>query len=171
MAPAFDQFEGAFDVIVKLAPAASIIAAIVAARFTFRNNRRLNAEIIAKNHYREMLRVFQSNTDILYRGMNEASYTQLKTDVENYRRYRILFSITAFAMQELYFAVDHKKEPHWVHMIRVSTSFFRHYVTSLEDYPEFMRQQFDPRFMAFLVESATTHSSPLAQMNFAKYAI
>jgi hypothetical protein len=35
MALAFDQFETAFDAVVKLSPAASIIAAIVAARFTF----------------------------------------------------------------------------------------------------------------------------------------
>ena len=170
MALAFDQFGTAFDAIVKLSPAASIIAAIVAARFTFRNNRRLNAEIIAKNHYRQMLSIYQSNTDILYRGMNETSYAELKTDVDNYRRYRILFSITAFAMQEVYFAVDHKKEPHWLQMIRVAISFFKHYVTSREDFPEFMRQQFDPRFMMFILETAQTDASPVAQMNVAKYS-
>lgn len=165
MALTFD----AFDTIVKLSPAASIIAAIVAARFTFKNNRRLNAEIIAKNHYREMLNLFLSNTDIVYRGMNRASYDQLKTDVESFRKYRILASITFFAMQELYFAINSKKEPHYLHMVRVSASFFKHYVTSREDFPDFMRQQFDPQFVAFVVEAATTQENPVAKMNVANH--
>ena len=169
MAIVFDQLASAFDAIIKLSPAASIIAAIVAARFTFKNNRRLNAEIIAKNHYRKMLSIYQSNTEILYRGMNEVAYAHLKTDLVSFRRYRILFSVTAFAMQELYFAIDHRKEPHWLQMIRVATSFFKYYVTSAEDFPDFMQQQFDARFLKFLLETAKQHTNPVAHMNVAKY--
>ena len=46
------------DYLIRLAPAASIVGGILAARVQLRNNRQLNAETIAKNHFREMLEVF-----------------------------------------------------------------------------------------------------------------
>lgn len=55
---------------LKLAPAASIVGGIFAARAQLRNNRQMNAETIAKNHYREMLDAFLKNTDILFLGTN-----------------------------------------------------------------------------------------------------
>ena len=39
-----------FDYLIRLAPAASIVGGILAARVQLRNNRQLNAETIAKNH-------------------------------------------------------------------------------------------------------------------------
>src|SRR3954447_5485341 len=72
------NISGAMDFLLKLALAASIIAAIIAAGITFRNNRRLNAQRIAKNHYREMLELFLRNSDVLYLGANRDSYSRLK---------------------------------------------------------------------------------------------
>ena len=66
------------DYLIKLAPAASIVGGIFAARAQLRNNRRINAERIAKNHYREMLDAFLTNADIVYLGLNPASFAELK---------------------------------------------------------------------------------------------
>jgi hypothetical protein len=76
------NISAAIDFLLKLAPAASIIAAIIAARITFRNNRRLNAETIAKNHYREMLELLLKNSDVLYLGANRDSYSRLKANLQ-----------------------------------------------------------------------------------------
>jgi hypothetical protein len=54
------------DFLLKLAPAASIVGGILAARVQLRSNRQINAVMIAKNHYREMLDAFLKNSDILY---------------------------------------------------------------------------------------------------------
>src|SRR6478735_8969285 len=89
------------DFLLKLAPAASIVGGILAARVQFRNNRQLNAVMIAKNHYREMLDAFLKNSDILYLGSNPTSFAELKKDIPRYRRYRTLFTLMSFAMQEL----------------------------------------------------------------------
>ena len=50
------------DFLLKLAPAASIVGGILAARVQLRSNRQINAVMIAKNHYREMLDAFLKNT-------------------------------------------------------------------------------------------------------------
>jgi hypothetical protein len=89
------DFSGVTEFLLKLAPAASIIAA----RITFRNNRRLSAETIEKNHYREMLELFLKNSDVIYLGANRDSYSALKADLPSYRRYRMLFTVMCFAMQ------------------------------------------------------------------------
>jgi hypothetical protein len=87
------------EFLLKLAPAASIFWGIFAARVQLRNNRQINAETIAKNHYREMLDSFLENADILFLGTNPTSFTELKKDIPRYRRYRMLFTLMAFAMQ------------------------------------------------------------------------
>ena len=66
------------DFLVKLAPAASIVGGIFAARVQLRKNRQLNAETIAKNHYREMVDAFLKNTDILTLGSNATSFAELR---------------------------------------------------------------------------------------------
>jgi len=94
------------DFLLKLAPAASIVGGILAARVQLRSNRQINAVMIAKNHYREMLDAFLKNSDILYLGSNPTSFAELKKDIPRYRRYRTLFTLMSFAMQELYLAMD-----------------------------------------------------------------
>jgi hypothetical protein len=128
------------DFLLKLAPAASIVGGILAARVQLKNNRQINAETIAKNHYREMLDAFLKNTDILLLGSNAAAFAELKKDIPRYRRYRMLFTLMAFAMQELYLAMDLKREKNWEHMIRVFISLFKHFILSPEDYTPYMQQ-------------------------------
>ena len=110
------------DFLLKLAPAASIVGGILAARVQLRSNRQINAVMIAKNHYREMLDAFLKSSDILYLGSNPTSFAELKKDIPRYRRYRTLFTLMSFAMQELYLAIDLKREKNWEHMIRVFIS-------------------------------------------------
>ena len=45
-----------------------------------RNTRQINAETIAKNHYREMLEAFLKNNDILSLGSNQTAFAELKKD-------------------------------------------------------------------------------------------
>ncbi|WP_369720062.1 hypothetical protein AB8Z38_22950 [Bradyrhizobium sp. LLZ17] len=60
----FGEWTEIFDIFVKLAPAASIVGGLFAARATFRNNRQISAEAIAKNHYREALEQMTNNAEI-----------------------------------------------------------------------------------------------------------
>src|SRR6476660_10411076 len=77
---------------------------------------------------------FLRNSDILYLGSNPTSFAALKKDIPRYRRYRTLFTLMSFAMQELYLAMDLKREKNWEHMIRVFISLFRSLILSPEDY-------------------------------------
>jgi len=60
-----------FDYFVRLLPAVAVIGGLIGARMQLAENRRQNSIAIAKNYYREMLELFQNNTDILYAGINE----------------------------------------------------------------------------------------------------
>ena len=75
-----------------------------------------------------MLEAFSKNTDILYLGQNPTSLAELKKDVPRYRRYRMLFTIMGFSLQETYLAMDLKREKNWEHMIRVFISMFRSFI-------------------------------------------
>jgi hypothetical protein len=142
------------DLLVKLSPAASIVGGLLAARHQLRNARRLNQETIAKNHYREMLEVFLKNTDILYLGTREDSYKELKAQVPKYRRYRMLFTIMGFAMQELYLSIDRKEDSNWLHMCRMFVSMFRHFILCEEDFTPFMQKSLNPDFLTFCFDTA-----------------
>ena len=165
----FSDASGIADFLVKLAPAASIVAAILAARITYKNNRKLNAETIAKNHYRQMLEIFLQNSDILLLGANAKAFEELKLDIPRYRRYRMLFAIMSFAMQELYLSVDLKREKNWEHMIRVFASLFKYFILSEADFPPYMQQSRDPRFLKFLLQTARDHEHPVAGMNVSQF--
>jgi hypothetical protein len=162
------NISAAIDFLLKLAPAASIIAAIIAARITFRNNRRLNAETIAKNHYREMLELFLKNSDVLYLGANRDSYSRLKADLQAYRRYRMLFTVMCFAMQELYLAMDLKHEKNWEQMIRVFILFFKWLIISETDYPPFLHGTLDRQFLTFMFATAREYEPPWASMDVSR---
>jgi len=157
------------DYLIKLAPAASIIGGIFAARAQLRNNRRINAETIAKNHYREMLEVFSKNTDIVYLGLNAASFAELKKDIPRYRRYRLLFTVMVFALQEIYPAMDLKHEKNWEHTIRVSASLFKHFMLSPEDYTPYQQKALTPSFLAFLMDTAKNFEHAIARTSVAQY--
>jgi hypothetical protein len=157
------------DFLLKLAPAASIVGGILAARVQLRSNRQINAVMIAKNHYREMLDAFLKNSDILYLGSNPTSFAELKKDIPRYRRYRTLFTLMSFAMQELYLAMDLKREKNWEHMIRVFISLFRNYILSPEDYNPYNQQALTPSFLAFLMDTAQNFEHSAARTSVAQY--
>jgi hypothetical protein len=154
---------------LKLAPAASIVGGILAARVQLRNNRQMNAETIAKNHYREMLDAFLKNTDILFLGTNPTSFTDLKKDIPRYRRYRMLFTLMLFAMQELYLALDLKREKNWEHTIRVFISLFKHFILSPEDYTPSQHKVLTPEFLAFMMDAAQNFEHSMAHTSVAQY--
>ena len=157
------------DYLIKLAPAASIVGAILAARVQLRNNRQINAEVIAKNHYREMLDAFLKNTDVFFLGSNPTAFAELKNDIPRYRRYRLLFTLMSFAMQELYLAMDLKREKHWEHMIRVFVSIFKHFILSPEDFTPYMQQALKPAFIAFVFDTARNYEHSVALTKVAQY--
>ncbi len=154
---------------LKLAPAASIVGGIFAARAQLRNNRQINAETIAKNHYREMLGAFLKNTDILFLGTNSTSFTELKKDIPRYRRYRMLFTLMVFAMQELYQAMDLRRENNWEHTIRVFISLFKHFILSPEDYTPYQQKVLTPGFLAFMMDTAQNFEHSMARTSVAQY--
>jgi hypothetical protein len=157
------------DFLLKLAPAASIVGGILAARVQLKNNRQINATTIAKNHYREMLEAFLKNTDILSLGSNAASFAELKTDIPRYRRYRMLFTVMSFAMQELYLAMDLKHEKNWEQMIRVFISLFKCFILSPEDFTPYMQQTLESKFLSFMIDTAQNYEHPVAQMSTSQY--
>jgi hypothetical protein len=157
------------DYLIKLAPAASIVGGIFAARAQLRNNRRINAETIAKNHYREMLDAFLKNADILYLGSNPAAFAELKKDIPRYRRYRMLYTLMAFASQEMYLAIDLKHEKNWEHTIRVFISLFRHFILSSEDYTPYQQKALTPSFLAFQMDTARNFEHTIARTSAAQY--
>jgi len=116
-------------------------------------------------------KIFLQNTDILLLGANEQSFAKLKTDVPRYRRYRMLFAIMSFATQELYLSVDLKREKNWEQMIRVFASLFKYFILSEADFPPYMQQSRDPRFLKFLLQTARDHEHPVAQMEVSQFEL
>jgi hypothetical protein len=158
-----------FDVFAKVAPAASIVAGLLAARVTFRNNRQISAEAIAKNHYREALEQMTNNAEIYYRGVTPTGFEELKRDLPAYRKYRMLATVMGFALQEIYLAIDLEKDKHWEQTVRVFLSMFKHYFASEADFPTALQQCLDPRFWAFLKETVQIHEHPSAKMVVAEH--
>lgn len=118
------------DVAVKLTPAASIIGAVAAARAQRINERRLNAETIAKNHFRQMLENFSEHSDLVFAGMTDAALAELKKDKTRYRKYSLLYATCMFAMQEVFQAVDLRREQNWARTIRSFCALFKPFLLS-----------------------------------------
>lgn len=137
------------EVLIKLAPAATIVGAIIAARLQFKNARKLNQEVIAKNHYREMIILFMQNADIYFRGLTDDGLTELKKDPAAYRKYRLLFNSMSFVLQELYLSIDPIKERHWANVCSAYLLMFKPFAASSDDTPDYMWKCLDPRFAAF----------------------
>src|ERR1700721_2292226 len=112
---------------------------------------------------------FLRNSDILYLGSNPTSFAELKKDIPRYRRYRTLFTLMSFAMQELYLAMDLKREKKWAHMTRVFISPFRNYILSPEDYGPYNQQALTPSFLAFLMDTAQNFEHSAARTSVAQY--
>ena len=75
----------------------------------------------------------------------------------------------SFAMQELYLAMDLKREKNWEHMIRVFISLFRNFILSPEDYGPYNQQALTPSFLAFLMDTAQNFEHSAARTSVAQY--
>lgn len=67
-------------------------------------------------------------TDSFDRGATAEALASLQEDIPNYRKYTMLFTNMAFAMQELYFAIDLKQQPHWERTIANFIALFRGFI-------------------------------------------
>ena len=148
------------DLLVKLSPAASIVGALIAARVQFRNLQRINAETIAKNYYRSMLKTLFKEIDLVGRGNTREGLALLRADERDYGRYKILFGIVAFAMQEVYFAMNAKRHAHWATVIRTFMGMFRHFLASEADFTHEMDMAVHPEFGRF-VGSLVFNDAPI----------
>lgn len=151
------------DLLVKLSPAATIIGAVIAAKMQFRSLQRLNAESIAKNHYRAMLETLLNEGDLIGMGSTPEGLAALRRNPHDYGRYRVLFGIVAFAMQEVYFATDAKHNRHWALVIRTFMGLFRTLLMSSEKLTSDLEQSVHPEFGAFVHRLLEEGSLPPAK--------
>lgn len=148
-------------VAVKLTPAVSIVGGLLAARAQLRNNRRLNAEMIAKNHFRKMLREFRRQPDLLFAGITQSALEDLRPNIPKYRRYALLYATCMFSMQEVFLAIDLKKEKNWANTIRNFCSIFKPFLQT--DGVAF-EVDVDPAFLAWVREAVRDFEHPFAHL-------
>lgn len=137
------------DVLIKLSPALTIIVGLFAAQVQWRRQRHLNAQLIAKNHYRKMLEQLTKHTALLARGYTPELLEELREDRIEYGRYKFLFAQVSFALQEIYFATDPAHEKHWGQVIRLFFDLFQPFMQS-QEFKERMAISVDPKFAAFI---------------------
>ena len=118
------------DLAVRLAPAATIVGAIIAGRSQLKNNRKINAEMIAKNHFRQMLQEFSRKPKLLFAGMTDPALAELRKDPNRYREYALMYAACMFAMQEVFQAIDLNREKNWASTIRNFCSLFKPFMNS-----------------------------------------
>lgn len=140
------------DLLIKLAPAITIVFGLAAAQVQWRRQQRLNAELIAKNHYREMLEQLLRNADLLAMGATPEKLAQLEADPATYRRYTLLFAIVAFALQEVYVATDPRRNKHWAIAIKLFFEPFAPFLSSENNFTMTMSGSVDPEFSIFVRE-------------------
>jgi len=151
-----------FDYAVRLLPGLAIVGGLVGARLQILENRRVAANTIAKNHYREFLELLLANADIAYAGVTDESFSLLRKDLPKYRRYRMLFTNMVFAMQEIYLAMDMEKNQHWKQTVINFVALFRCLIISDETFPPSLRAGLDPGFVAFMMETASKQEHAMA---------
>ena len=74
-----------------------------------------------------------------------------------------------FAMQEMYLAIDLKREKNWEHAIRVFVSLLKHFILSPEDYTPYQQTALTPGFGAFLMDTAKNFDHAMARTSVAQY--
>lgn len=151
-----------FDVLIKLSPALTIIFGLFAAQVQWRRQRHLNAQLIAKNHYRKMLEQLTRHTALLARGTTPELLDELRNDRIEYGRYKFLFAQVSFALQEIFFATDPAHEKHWEQAIRVFFEPFLPFMQS-QEFKERMAISVDPRFAAFIETLWRAPSAPVGK--------
>ena len=154
---------GVFEfVAVRLTPAVSIVGGLLVARAQLRNSRRINAEMIAKNHFRKMLREFRRQPDLLFAGITDSALEELRPNIPMYRRYALLYATCMFSMQEVFLAIDIKKEKNWANTIRNFCSIFKPFLQS--DGVAF-EIDVDPAFLAWVREAVRDFDHPFAHLS------
>lgn len=138
------------DLLVKLSPAITIVFGLAAAQVQWKRQQRLNAELIAKNHYREMLEQLLRNADLLGRGATPERFRELQADPVEYRRFVLLFAVVAFALQEIYFATDPKKNRHWGGVIKLFFEPFGPLMATHDAFTPSMSTAVSPEFSAYV---------------------
>jgi len=156
------------DAILRLLPALAIVGGIFIARMQIAAARRATAITIAKNHYRKILGLLLKHSDIVYRGATEEALALLQEDTPNYRKYRWLFTNMAFAMQELYFSIDLKKQPHWEKTIANFIALFRAFINSETTFSPAIRTTLDPAFLKYMLDVASKQEHPSAHTKLTK---
>ena len=136
------------DLLIKLSPAITIVFGLLAAQVQWKRQQRLNAELIAKNHYREMMEQLLRNADLVTRGATVEGLRELQADPVQWSRYLALFGIVSFALQEIYFAMDPKRNKHWAEVIRVFFALFRPFLSST-NFTNSMSSSVHPEFSVF----------------------
>ena len=137
------------DLLIKLSPAITIVFGLFAAQVQWKRQQRLNAELIAKNHYREMLEHLLRNSNLVERGITPQSLALLATDHVEFRRYVMLFAMVSFALQEIYFATDPRKNKHWGEVIRLFFDPFSAFMADETYFSAAMSSSVHPEFFAF----------------------
>ncbi len=149
------------DVAVKLAPALSILGGILAARAQLKNNRRINAEMIAKDHFRRMLREFSKQPELLFAGLTEAALDELRSNPPLYRRYAMMYAICMFSMQEVFLAIDIKREKNWANTIRNFCAIFKPFL--MTDGAAFAGNV-NPNFLTWVREAIRDFDHPFVRL-------
>lgn len=121
---------------------------------------------IAKNHYRDTLNLFLQHTDIVYLGTNAASYEKLTTDTKAFRRYRWLFTIVMFSLQELHqvFVDGPMKDKKWERTILIIASVFKEHFNSQQNFPAYIRSGYNSAFLEFVADGIASMQHPAANM-------
>ncbi len=154
------------DILAKFLPVIAVLVAIIVAKAQLKAARRATAVTIAKNHYRQTMELFTKNSDILFLGVKQEPYERLVQNIDMMRRYRWLFSLTLFSLQELYdvFVAEDQKEKHWARTIIIVASLFRCHLLSTENFPEYIRSAYKPEFLRYVLDGMKENEHPSAKI-------
>jgi hypothetical protein len=157
---------------LQATPAIAIVAAIFTTRIQLQRQAFASRLIIAKNHYRDTLDLFLRNTDIIFLGTKSDSYKELTESPELFKRYRWLFTITLFSLQEVYFVYVNVKSPdkYWSRTVIIIASVFRLHFQSQEFFPDYIRSGYDVGFLAFVDEGIRDAEHPAVKAGLAEFS-
>lgn len=159
-----------WNLLSTLVPLVTLCAGVFLAYKQLKQSSRDVKVSIAKNHYRDTLNLFLENSDVVYLGTNAVSYGNLVKDISAFRRYRWLFSITMFALQELYqvFVAGPMKDKHWEKTILIIASVFKEHFNSETNFPDYIRNGYNKSFLEFVSAGIQKMEHPTAATALSK---
>jgi hypothetical protein len=144
---------------IPAAPALAIILSVLSALWIAqrqqRASARANAISIAKNHYKDWLKICVENSDVVFFGTKADSYATLTERPELFRRYRWVFTSGMFALQEVFqtFRQPEMRSQYWLNMVSVNSALFRYHILSEQGLAGPTRQVYDPAFVEYVLEA------------------